>query len=134
MATDSQSDGEWEEESTVLVELAGVIDCDFLNTVETKHFTKALGLGTANPVVQIGSHIFSGKYETNVGTSLLFDDVNKDGTSKLEYLCHTDKKLLLKRVFLQKKSDSPRIDIDDLDDCNMLASGGNPLKSCNMSM
>lgn len=103
-------------ESTVLVELSGVIDCDFLSTQETKSHTKALGLDTPNPIVQIGSHIFSGQYEANIGTSIILEEIVEDGKTQLKYLCHTDKKLMLKRAFLQNKDKPVTIDADDLDD------------------
>lgn len=90
--------------------------------------SKFVGLESEQPIVQIGNQVFAGTYEDCVGTSLFFtlgtsdreeaddDDDDQEGLSgaqkvfdnrpkkKVEYLCKSDKKLVLKRVFLTPKN------------------------------
>ncbi|XP_041375923.1 general transcription factor 3C polypeptide 6-like [Gigantopelta aegis] len=106
---------EWEEESTLVVELSGVIDKDFL--MKDQQECHVLGIDTERPLLQIGSYVFSGKYEDSLGTCVLFaensqtDSASKkksllsaaSGPAKLNYLCHTRKKLIMQRAFLNEK-------------------------------
>lgn len=91
-----------------------------------------LGLDSSEPIAQIGGTIesgevaastfFSGHYENTVGTStffalensnseefdaksdeVFFEDSCPSLAKKIRYICKADKKLVLKRVFLNKK-------------------------------
>jgi hypothetical protein len=102
-----------------------------LSKDDSNEFVKFLGLETSEPIAQIGgtgpggeavtSSFFSGHYENTVGTSTFFtledsnteeesktDQVFSDGSEpqskRIRYICKADKKLVLKRVFLNKKT------------------------------
>lgn len=96
-------------------------------------FVRFLGLDSSEPIAQIGgiaedereassAAFFSGHYENTVGTSTFFtleeSNLEENGvksdpvfveeseippTKKTRYICKADKKLVLKRVFLNKK-------------------------------
>lgn len=123
---DQEDDWETDDEQLVHVELSGIFQDDLKKNPEL--LTKFVGIETDQPIVQLGNQVFAGKYEDVVGTTVFFksvpvnseeqdpDDPNNPdpvfdsvGDSKVEYFCKTEKKLLLKRVFLNKKDepDSP---------------------------
>lgn len=111
-----ESESEWEtdEEELVHVELSGIFQDDLLKKPEV--ITKFVGLDTKEPIVQLGNQVFAGSYTEVVGTSVFFqvEDVDEDdevdpvfgkpSDQKLRYLCKSGKKLVLKRVFLNKNS------------------------------
>jgi general transcription factor 3C polypeptide 6 len=116
VATEDDSDGwETEEEQLVQVELSGFFQDDL--SKNPKLHTKFVGLDTEQPVIQLGNQVFAGKYTETIGTTVYFkasrtdsDDVDKADpvfdnkpTEPVEYFCKTDRKLLLKRVFLGSK-------------------------------
>ena len=109
----SESEWETDEEELVHVELSGIFQDDILRKPEV--ITKFVGLDSQEPIVQLGNQVFAGKYTEVVGTSVFFqvedvteeDEVDpvfgKPSDQKLNYLCKSGKKLVLKRVFLNKK-------------------------------
>ncbi|XP_013776239.1 uncharacterized protein LOC106461014 [Limulus polyphemus] len=96
---------EEEEESLVLVELTGIIDLD-LYSLKDKN-CKIVGLESSKPVLQLDNYYFVGEYEDIVGTAVVFEEVIPQTSRKTEknlrYLCKTNKKLAMKRAFLQQK-------------------------------
>ncbi|XP_069101206.1 general transcription factor 3C polypeptide 6-like [Argopecten irradians] len=106
--------GEWEEEeSTVVVELSGILESDFIS--ECGGDCKVLGINTDRPLLQLDRYTFSGEYADTMGTNLIFTqgDVVTHGPTKfhemadnptknLEFLCKVDKKLNMSRVFVSK--------------------------------
>ncbi len=112
----NNNDDGWEtdEEQLVQVELSGFFQEDLRNNLAAGH-AKFVGLDTDQPIVQLGNQIFAGKYTETVGTSVFFkasdqeeaaagDPVFSNKSSEpLEFLCQTDRKLQLKRVFLSKR-------------------------------
>lgn len=105
-----------------------------------------LGLDSSEPIAQIGgtvegaegasSTFFSGHYENTVGTSTFFalensnsEEIGAKGdqvffeesepslAKKIRYVCKADKKLVLKRVFLNKKTnpDTEEVREEDLE-------------------
>ena len=112
----SESEWETDEEELVHVELSGIFQDDILRKPEV--ITKCVGLDSQEPIVQLGNQVFAGKYTEVVGTSVFFqvedvteeDEVDpvfgKPSDQKLNYLCKSGKKLVLKRVFLNKKQTS----------------------------
>lgn len=120
---DSSDSWETDEEQLVHVQLSGIFQDDLAGNPAL--LTKFVGLDSAAPVVQIGNQVFAGQYENTLGTSVFFkaksDDAN-DGDdeaesedkeedpvfsprpqNKIEFVHKTDRKLVLKRVFLNKK-------------------------------
>ncbi|XP_076318083.1 general transcription factor 3C polypeptide 6 [Tachypleus tridentatus] len=96
---------EEEEESLVLVELTGIIDLDLYGLKDRN--CKIVGLEGNKPVLQLDNYYFVGEYEDIVGTAVIFEEVipqTKRKTEKnLKYFCKTNKKLAMKRAFLQQK-------------------------------
>jgi len=104
-----------EDEMLVLVELAGIIGSDFLDTISDKDY-KVLGIETENPVIQIGHNIFTGEYKDTAGTLVLFEEnetSQKSDTKELEYKFMTQKKLVMKRAFLNEKNSSKELPPDE---------------------
>ncbi|KFM77097.1 General transcription factor 3C polypeptide 6, partial [Stegodyphus mimosarum] len=101
------SDSEYEtEEAVVLVELNGIIDSNFLH--QEQNPCKILGIETDEPILQLGHYIFSGEYEDTMGTVVVYEPVQVERNegevdTDFQFLCKTDKKLSMKRVFLQEK-------------------------------
>ncbi|XP_030853403.1 general transcription factor 3C polypeptide 6-like isoform X2 [Strongylocentrotus purpuratus] len=101
MAKSEASDGEWvEEEHLMLVELTGVLDYQYF--AKSDKVCKLLGIGTENPVLQIGNYVFKGEYKKTVGTAVFFEQ-EKDDSKDWSYKCCTNKMLEMRRVFLQPK-------------------------------
>ncbi|XP_041459299.1 general transcription factor 3C polypeptide 6-like [Lytechinus variegatus] len=101
MANSNARDGELvEEEHLVLIELTGVLDYQYF--AKSDKVCKFLGLGTENPVLQIGNYIFKGEYKKNIGTAVFFEQENET-SNDWKYKCSTDKMLEMQRVFLQPK-------------------------------
>ncbi|KAM4037091.1 general transcription factor 3C polypeptide 6 [Anomaloglossus baeobatrachus] len=104
---DKEEDEE-EEEQLVLVELTGIIDSDILEKCRNK--CKILGINTEKPFLQVDKYVFAGEYEDALGTCVIFEEMpdQGDGEStkpKLNYKCHTVKKLNMTRTFLTEKKE-----------------------------
>lgn len=102
-----------------------------LPTQSSDDVVRFLGLDTSEPIAQIGgteegssAAFFSGHYENTVGTStffsvedsyleengsksdpVFFEDSGIPASKRARYICKADKKLVLNRVFLNKKAD-----------------------------
>jgi len=104
------SDSEYEyEEAVVLVELNGIIDSNFLLQEQTP--TKILGIDTEKPILQIGHYIFAGDYEDTLGSVIAYEPTTTVNSEEKEiqdykFICKTDKKISMKRIFLQDKESS----------------------------
>jgi len=108
----NDSDYELEEEAVVHVEVAGVLQDDFSHHNQSQfHF---VDLDSSRPLVQIGNQVFVGEYRDTIGTSVFFrsqqsgedapavDPVfGHDQPARVDLVDTTNKKLLLKRVFLK---------------------------------
>jgi hypothetical protein len=118
---DTEPEEEWTVvgEQLVHVELSGVYQDD-LFTKNSQAFEGVIsqwtGLESAEPIVQIGEQVFAGTFEDDVGTSVFFRCEETSSSSsqdpvferetpnlKAKFECKTDKKLLLRRVFLGLK-------------------------------
>lgn len=80
------------DEKYFVVEFSGLIDR--LSIKEKLANAKFIGLETAEPILQIDNCFFRGNFQDIVGTNITFDQ--KD----LSFVAKTDKKLVMKRVFL----------------------------------
>uniref|UniRef100_A0AAY4A4I1 Transcription factor TFIIIC triple barrel domain-containing protein n=1 Tax=Denticeps clupeoides TaxID=299321 RepID=A0AAY4A4I1_9TELE len=100
-------EGDWEEqEHLVVAELSGIINSDFLSTVQGA--CKMVAVDSAHPVMQVGRYVFAGEYEDALGTCVILEESERasaDGSPKLRYRCHTMKKLMLQRTFLTDRKD-----------------------------
>ncbi|KAL4226774.1 General transcription factor 3C polypeptide 6 [Mactra antiquata] len=102
------SDDEYEyEETTVVAEINGVIDSEFLADIK---LAKVLGIDGEKPLLQLDNYTFSGQYEDTMGTCMLFkvksnEEDPQDPNRKLEYTCLSNKKLSLQSVLLKKNDD-----------------------------
>ena len=113
---DHDDDDGWEtdEETLVHVHVSGVFQKDLGKQTRTKF----VGLDSGEPVVQLGNQVFAGHYEDIVGTALFFESNKgkKPGEDRdpvfegperevdLSYKCKTNRRLVLKRVFLKAKN------------------------------
>lgn len=88
----SGDDGGKSDEKYFVVEFTGLIDR--LSIKEKLTNAKFIGLDTKEPVLQADNCFFRGRYKDTVGTNVIFDQ--KD----LSFVAKTDKKLVMKRVFL----------------------------------
>lgn len=108
------SEYETDEEALVHVSVSGTLQEDLRN-LKFKDFS-FIDINSRAPLLVIGNQIFSGEYQDCVGTSVFFtqsendqqqDKVfNRQCTVSVDYCNSTKKKLILKRVFLNKKSGS----------------------------
>jgi len=107
-----EKDYETDEEALVHVSVSGTLQEDLRN-LKPNEFS-FIDVCSEKPLVVIGNQIFSGEYQDSVGTSAFFtqsdntqqqDKVFNHHCSKsVEFFNTTRKKLVLKRVFLNKKS------------------------------
>ncbi|KAK8769575.1 general transcription factor 3C polypeptide 6-like [Amblyomma americanum] len=109
-----------EDEVFVVVELTGVIDSQVME-LAGKECT-ILGIDTPEPVLKLGSYLFTGEYKDTIGTCVLFEEceagtddeagrassVNRPRRQKelkkLKYFGKTEKRLDMKTSFLQEKA------------------------------
>ena len=106
------SDYETDEECLMQVSVSGILQED-LSHLTTDQFS-FIDIHSDRPLVTIGTQVFVGEYQDTVGTSVFFtksentiprDQVfsRKPGV-EVKYFNATRKRLLLKRVFLNKKN------------------------------
>lgn len=97
---------EWEEEEhLVVVKLQGVIDNEFLYSCDSSN-CRLLGIDTDEPVLQIGNYTFLGEFKESLGTHVLFEELESNGSSEskqLKYRYKTTKTLEMTRAFLVEK-------------------------------
>lgn len=110
----AESDSEYEEEDTlVMVELHGVIDSEIFAQDSFDKF-KILAVDSERPILQVENFVFSGEYEHTMGTAIFFEEEDKrvkkcdpvfckKPSRMLKYVCKTNKKLTMKRVFISEK-------------------------------
>jgi len=108
------SDYETDEEGLVHVSVSGILQED-LSLLSRDQFS-FLDIHSQQPLVTIGGQAFVGQYQDTVGSSLFFtrsasnvvrDQVfGRQPATQVKYLADTRKKLHLKRVFLNKKTDN----------------------------
>ena len=110
------SDSEYEEEETmILIELHGVIDSEIFTRDRFEKFA-ILGIDTEKPILQVENFVFTGEYEDTMGTALILEEDDKKvkkcdpvfckkPPKKLNYVCKSNKNLIMKRVFVTQKSD-----------------------------
>ncbi|XP_074644245.1 general transcription factor 3C polypeptide 6-like isoform X2 [Tubulanus polymorphus] len=122
-------------ETLVVMELAGVIDKDFL--YKAGETCTILNLDGENPLLEIGGAVYSGEYKDTVGSNVLFEEEYRmkaktfgnwnlaPGKSvkgpelEVNYYGHTHKKLVMNRVFLTPKgseTEKPIVIDDDADE------------------
>jgi len=106
------SDYETDDECLIHVSVSGILQED-LTHLTTDQFS-FLDIHSDRPLVTIGNQVFVGEYQDTVGSSVFFtqsenttarDQVfsRKPGI-EVKYFNSTRKKLVLKRVFLNKKN------------------------------
>jgi general transcription factor 3C polypeptide 6 len=111
-STESDSDYELEGESLVHVEVAGVLQDDLAHHTATSFVF--VDIDSNQPLVQVGNQVFVGEYRDTIGTSVFFHKAPQPQAStdpvfghkigqQLTFLEKTNKKLVLKRVFLKPK-------------------------------
>lgn len=116
-----------DDDTYVLVELTGVIDGKMME-LEGKQCT-ILGVDTAEPVLKLGSYLFTGQYKDTLGTCVLFEDITEPDKAsskplrkqpkKLKLFAMAEKRLDMKTSFLQDKV--PTAVSDDEDTTDMAA-------------
>ncbi|XP_066968156.1 general transcription factor 3C polypeptide 6 [Macrobrachium rosenbergii] len=111
----ADSDSEYEEEETLIaVELHGVIDSEIFAQDSFNKF-KILAIDSENPILQVENFVFTGGYEHAMGTNIFFEEDDKKvkkcdpvfckkPARMLKYVCKTNKKLNMKRVFVSEKA------------------------------
>jgi len=106
------SDYETDDECLIHVAVSGILQED-LSHLTTDQFS-FLDIQSGRPLVTIGNQVFVGEYQDTVGTSVFFTQSENTTTRdqvfsrkpgiEVKYLDSTRKKLVLKRVFLNKKN------------------------------
>lgn len=110
-ANDANEDVEVTEE-TVCVEFCAAIDSQLFT--KNLNSMKFLGLDTDQTILQMsGNTFFGGQIEHIFGTNILFEikpnqktsdkDVDNSDHKSLQYIGKCDKKLVMKRVFIEPK-------------------------------
>jgi len=130
-----ETDYETDEETLVHVSVSGTLQEDLRN-LKSSEFS-FIDINSVKPLVVIGNQIFSGEYQDCVGTSVFFTQSDNNHQEdkvfqrhcfkSVDYFDKTRKKLILKRVFLNKKCkngqepistrDSPASDNQDTEKC-----------------
>lgn len=105
------SDYETDEECLVHVSVSGILQEDLTHL--TRDQFSFIDIENQRPLVTIGNQAFIGQYQDSVGTSVFFKSsesttpkdavFSKEPNSQVNYIDNTRKKLVLKRVFLNKK-------------------------------
>ncbi|KAK4306226.1 hypothetical protein Pmani_021925 [Petrolisthes manimaculis] len=105
-------DSDEEEEMLVMVELNGVIDSEIFAKDSFDKF-KVLAIDSERPILQVENFVFSGGYDHTRGTAIFFEEEEKKlkcdpvfckkPPRMLKYVCKTNKKLTMKRVFVSEK-------------------------------
>jgi len=105
------SDYETDDECLIHVSVSGILQED-LSHLNNDQFS-FLDIESERPLVTIGNQVFVGEYQDTVGTSVFFkqkdssaprDQVfSKKPSIEVKYFSDCRKKLVLKRVFLNKK-------------------------------
>lgn len=132
-----------DDEVYVVVELTGVIDSQVME-LAGKQCT-ILGIDTPEPVLKLGSYLFTGEYKDSIGTCVLFeeceavtdDEAGKTNTAsrvsrtrrpkelkQLKYFGKTEKRLDMKTSFLQEKAAARAAEL--LQPADAPAEGGSP--------
>jgi len=106
------SDYETDDECLIHVAVSGILQED-LSHLTADQFS-FLDIQSDRPLVTIGNQVFVGEYQDTVGTSVFFTQSENTTTRdqvfsrkpgiEVKYLNSTRKKLVLKRVFLNKKN------------------------------
>jgi len=106
------TDYETDEEALVHVTIAGTLQEDLTN-IKSSEFS-FIDINTEKPLVVIGNQVFTGEYQDAVGTSVFLQQsenaqhqdkvFSRQSTRTVDFYNLTRKKLVLKRVFLNKKS------------------------------
>lgn len=120
------ADEEDEDEVYVVVELTGVIDSEVMDLANKQ--CSILGIDTAEPVLKLGSYVFTGEYKDTIGTCVLFEECDaapeagddtastsseatggarrkaRKGVKQLKYFGKTEKRLDMRTSFLQEKT------------------------------
>lgn len=107
------SDYETDEECLVHVSVSGILQED-LSQLSRDQFS-FLDIQSPSPLVAIGGQAFQGTFQDTTGSSVFFTRSPAQGTkdpvfgrqpnNQVTYLAATRKKLQLKRVFLNKKTE-----------------------------
>jgi len=123
------TDYETDEEALVHVTISGTLQED-LSNIKSNEFS-FIDINTEKPLVVIGNQVFTGQFQEAVGTSVFFQQAdNSQHQDKVfsrhcartvDYFNLTRKKLVLKRVFLNKKSGSTQ----EADDTDQAGKGNN---------
>lgn len=108
-----------EEEMLVMVELNGVIDSEIFAKDSFDKF-KVLAIDSERPILQVENFVFSGGYDHTRGTAIFFEEDEKKlkcdpvfckkPPRMLKYVCKTNKKLTMKRVFISEKQAKTEVD------------------------
>ncbi|XP_075746774.1 general transcription factor 3C polypeptide 6 [Rhipicephalus microplus] len=115
------ADDEEDDEMYVVVELSGVIDAKVLDLAGKR--CSILGVDTPEPVLKLGSYLFTGEYRDATGTCVLFEETEPTAESsstesrntscrekrqklakELRYFGKTEKRLHMSTSFLQEKA------------------------------
>lgn len=121
------ADEEDEDEIYVVVELTGVIDSEVMDLANKQ--CSILGIDTAEPVLKLGSYVFTGEYKDTIGTCVLFEEcdatpeddaastsseatggarrkarIGEKQLKQLKYFGKTEKRLDMRTSFLQEKA------------------------------
>ncbi|KAH3819092.1 general transcription factor 3C polypeptide 6-like [Dreissena polymorpha] len=93
------------EESTVVVEIQGLMENDFLRNVA---HAKVLGIETGKPLLQLDDYTFTGEFQDMLCSAMLFEEISRPkdpdnitASTKLELCGTANKKWAVKRVFLK---------------------------------
>ncbi|KAK7100736.1 general transcription factor 3C polypeptide 6-like [Littorina saxatilis] len=105
---------DWEDDMIVYVELDGVPGGQLIppGSGTHNHHAEILGIASERPVLHINGQDFVGQYEDSIGTALFLEKKEKGGEPRkpsskdpsVEYVCKTDKKLVMQPAFLCEKT------------------------------
>jgi len=97
-----------EDSSLVILQFTDIDDANYAQQFSNQF--KTIDIEKNSPIIQIGSRFYKGEYTNNIGTYLLFEQktaATNDSLSpddiKSEYTGKSFKKLVLSRLFIEKK-------------------------------
>lgn len=102
------------EETVFLVELQGLYDTETIEHDVDQGQCRVSALDTDQPVIQVGSSIFVGRWESTPGTDILFREVPH--RQMLSFIGSSEKRLIAQRVLLNAKRKRTNEDDDEVEE------------------
>ena len=91
------------QEFLVLLEFSDANEASYCKQFNNEF--ESIDIESSNPIVKIGNRLYSGQYQNNIGTYLLFSEQasSSPAPNKYDIAGKTYKKLILTRLYIKSK-------------------------------